>query len=622
MKENKIKVQKNDKSKIKPNKNNPNKKLNKKQEKPQSKTAKDNKNKKPIKKQQKVVLSKPINKKPTVINVTAGKNEKKVLKVRFLGGVGEIGKNMTVLEYGKDIIVIDAGLSFPTDNMPGVDLVIPDITFLEQNKSKIKGIIITHGHEDHIGSLPFILKDVKAPIFGTKLTLTLIENRLKEQNINNVSLNCIKPKSVIKLGCFSIEFINVNHSIAGAVALSITTPVGVVFHSGDFKIDYTPVSGETTDLRRISEIGDKGVLLMLAESTNIEIEGTTMSESVVKETLEHVFSDNAKRRLIIATFASNVHRLQQILDLAVKYKRKVAFSGRSMINIAESASKIGELTIEKDLIVDVEKTKVLKPEETVIISTGTQGEPMSALTRMASGEFNKVKIGEDDTVVISASVIPGNEKMIYGVINNLYRKGAEVIYESLEPIHVSGHACRGELRILHTLIKPKFFIPVHGEYRHLKKHVLLAESLGMKESNTLIADIGDTVELTKDIMKRGERFVAGSRFVDGVGIDGEDSFVFRDRVHLSEDGLMVIVVGLDELSARLNSIEIVTKGLVIKDTLTEEIKANLKNTINQVDLREIKDEKELSSLIGRSIKNFIFKSTKKNPMILPIVIVN
>lgn len=622
MKENKIKVQKNDKSKIKPNKNNPNKKLNKKQEKPQSKSAKDNKNKKPIKKQQKVVLSKPINKKPTVINVTADKKEKKTLKVRFLGGVGEIGKNMTVLEYGRDIIIIDAGLSFPTDNMPGVDLVIPDITFLEQNKSKIKGIIITHGHEDHIGSLPFILKEINAPIFGTKLTLTLIENRLKEQNINNVSLNCIKPKSVIKLGCFTVEFINVNHSIAGAVALSITTPVGVVFHSGDFKIDFTPVSGETTDLRRISEIGEKGVLLMLAESTNIEIEGTTMSESVVKETLEHVFSDNAKKRLIIATFASNVHRLQQILDLAVKYKRKVAFSGRSMINIAESASKIGELNIEKDLIVDIEKTKVLKPEETVIISTGTQGEPMSALTRMASGEFNKVKIGEDDTVVISASVIPGNEKMIYGVINNLYRKGAEVIYESLEPIHVSGHACRGELRILHTLIKPKFFIPVHGEYRHLKKHVLLAESLGMKEGNTLIADIGDTVELTKDSMKRGERFVAGSRFVDGVGIDGEDSFVFRDRVHMSEDGLMVIVVGLDELSARLNSIEIVTKGLVIKDTLTEEIKANLKNTINQVDLREIKDEKELSSMIGRSIKNFIFKSTKKNPMILPIVIVN
>ena len=622
MKENKIKVQKNDKSKIKPNKNNPNKKLNKKQEKPQSKSAKDNKNKKPIKKQQKVVLNKPINKKPTVINVTADKKEKKTLKVRFLGGVGEIGKNMTVLEYGRDIIIIDAGLSFPTDNMPGVDLVIPDITFLEQNKSKIKGIIITHGHEDHIGSLPFILKEINAPIFGTKLTLTLIENRLKEQNINNVSLNCIRPKSVIKLGCFTVEFINVNHSIAGAVALSITTPVGVVFHSGDFKIEYTPVSGETTDLRRISEIGEKGVLLMLAESTNIEIEGTTMSESVVKETLEHVFSDNAKKRLIIATFASNVHRLQQILDLAVKYKRKVAFSGRSMINIAESASKIGELNIEKDLIVDIEKTKVLKPEETVIISTGTQGEPMSALTRMASGEFNKVKIGEDDTVVISASVIPGNEKMIYGVINNLYRKGAEVIYESLEPIHVSGHACRGELRILHTLLKPKFFIPVHGEYRHLKKHVLLAESLGMKEGNTLIADIGDTVELTKDSMKRGERFVAGSRFVDGVGIDGEDSFVFRDRVHMSEDGLMVIVVGLDELSARLNSIEIVTKGLVIKDTLTEEIKANLKNTINQVDLREIKDEKELSSMIGRSIKNFIFKSTKKNPMILPIVIVN
>ncbi len=549
------------------------------------------------------------------------KDTKKSLKVRFLGGVGEIGKNMTALEYGKDIIIIDAGLTFPSGNMPGVDLVIPDVTYLAENHSKIRGIVITHGHEDHIGGLPYIMREINAPIFGTKLTLTLIDHKLREQRVNDVSLNCIKPGSIIKLGCFNVEFINVNHSIAGAVGLSITTPVGVVFHSGDFKIDYTPVNGEMMDLTRISEIGKKGVLLMMADSTNIEIEGTTMSESVVKDTLDHVFGDNIKRRLVIATFASNVHRLQQILDLAVKYRRKVVFSGRSMINIAEAASKIGELKIPDGLIVDLEKIKNYKDEQLVIVSTGTQGEPMSALTRMASGEFNKVVIGENDTVVISASVIPGNEKMIYGVINNLYRLGAEVIYESLEPIHVSGHACRGELRVLHSLLKPKFFIPVHGEYRHLKKHARLAESLGMKQSNILIADIGDTVELDGKTIKYGEKFHAGSRFVDGIGIDGADSFVLRDRIHLSEDGLVIAVVGVDELSAKLTSIEIIGKGLVFSEAMIAETKANVVNTLNQKDLRTVSDENELAGIIRRAVKNYIFKITKKNPMIIPVVMV-
>ena len=556
----------------------------------------------------------------TVKPIKADKN-KKTLKIRFLGGVGEIGKNMTALEFGKDIIIIDAGLTFPGENMPGVDLVIPDVSYLAENKKNVKGIVITHGHEDHIGGLPYILKDINAPVFGTKLTLTLIESKLKEQNLENVSLNCVKPKTAIKLGCFTIEFINVNHSIAGAVGLAITTPVGVVFHSGDFKIDYTPVNGETMDLPRIAELGKKGVLLMMADSTNIEIEGSTMSESVVKDTLDHVFNDNAKKRIIIATFASNVHRLQQIIDLAVKYKRKVAFSGRSMINIAEAACKIGELNIPDGVIVDVEKTKSFKDQEILIISTGTQGEPMSALTRMASGEFNKVVIGENDTVVISASVIPGNEKMIYNVINNLYRKGAEVIYESLEPIHVSGHACREELRVLHSLLKPKFFIPVHGEYRHLKKHALLAESIGMKSGNIVIAEIGDTVELTSDTIKKGERFKAGSKFVDGIGIDGEDSFVLRDRIHLSEDGLIVVVAGIDELTYKLTSVEVIGKGLVMSNSFTEEAKNTVISALQKLDLRVIGDETEISAIIRRSLKNFIFKATKKNPMILPVVMV-
>ena len=547
--------------------------------------------------------------------------DKKTLKVRFLGGVGEIGKNMTALEFGKDIIIIDVGLTFPSDNMPGVDLVIPDVTYLEQNRNKIRGIVITHGHEDHIGAIPYILKEISAPIYGTKLTLTLIENKLKQQKLNDIVLNCVEAGSVIKLGCFSVEFINVNHSIAGAVGLAINTPVGVVFHSGDFKIDFTPVNGQTMDLTRIAEIGDKGVLLMLADSTNIEIEGTTMSESVVKDTLDHVFSNNIKRRLIIATFASNVHRLQQILDLAVKYKRKVAFSGRSMINIAEAAAKIGELNIPNNLIVDVEKIKNFKDEEIVIVSTGTQGEPMSALTRMASGEFNKVVIGKNDTVVISASVIPGNEKMIYGVINNLYRLGAEVIYESLEPIHVSGHACRGELSVLHSLVKPKFFIPVHGEYRHLKKHAKLAESLGMKESSILIAEIGDTAELTENTIRFGEKFPAGSRFVDGIGIDDADSYVLRDRRHLAEDGIIIIVAGVDELTAKLVSLEIIGKGLVLSDAIIEDAKTNVVKMLNGIDLRTVRDETELSNIIRRSVKNYLFKATKKNPMILPVIMV-
>ncbi len=547
-----------------------------------------------------------------------GKNAR-TLKVRFLGGVGEIGKNMTVLEYGKDIIVIDAGLTFPSDNMPGVDLVIPDVTYLEQNKSRIRGIVITHGHEDHIGALPYILDQISAPVYGTKLTLTLIENKLKERKINNAVLNCVKVGSTIKLGSFSIEFINVNHSIAGAVGLSITTPVGVVFHSGDFKIDFTPVAGETMDLARISEIGKKGVLLLMADSTNIEREGTTMSEAVVKDTLDHVFSANSGRRLIIATFASNVHRLQQILDLAKKHKRKVVLSGRSMINIAEAASKIGELNIPENIIVDVEKLKNFRDDEIVIVSTGTQGEPMSALTRMASGEFNKVHIGNNDTVVISASVIPGNEKMIYGVINNLYRLGAEVIYESLEPIHVSGHACKGELRVLHSLLNPKFFIPVHGEYRHLKKHAQLAESLGMKAGATFIADIGDSVEFTGNKMRVVEKVHAGSKFVDGIGVDGADSFILRDRIHLSEDGIIVCVLGVDELSYGISSLEIIAKGLALDEIMLDNTRMQVINALEKVDLRAVRDEAELSSIIRRVIKNYVFKVTKKNPMILPIV---
>ena len=540
------------------------------------------------------------------------------LKIRFLGGVGEVGKNMTAFEYGNDVIVVDAGLSFPTGEMPGVDLLIPDTTYLEENKHKIKGYVITHGHEDHIGALSYVLKDANAPVFGTRLTLTLIENKLKEHKLNSVSLNAIRAGSSIKLGCFNIEFINVNHSIAGAVALAITTPVGVVFHTGDFKIDYTPVAGEYTDLARISELGKKGVLLMLSESTNVEREGYTVSETVVGETLDKVFNANLDKRLIIATFASNVHRLQQILDLSVKYKRKVAFSGRSMVNVVESAKRIGELYVPDNLIIDIDKIKNYRQKDIVVISTGTQGEPMSALTRMATGEFNKVVVGAGDTVIMSSSVIPGNEKMIYNVINNLYKKGAEVLYETLEPIHVSGHACREELKIILSLVKPKFFIPVHGEYRHLKKHARLATSLGVNENNILIPEIGSTVELSSKSMKFGEPFKAGTRLVDGIEIDGSDSVVLRDRIHISEDGIMVVVVCKDMLTGQFISTEIINKGMVIGDDTLGELSSILAKSLDGVDLH-LDDGTTAKNHIRRSLKNYVYKKTKKNPMILPII---
>ena len=543
----------------------------------------------------------------------------KSLKVRFLGGLGEIGKNMTALEYGKDIIVIDAGVAFPTEDMPGIDLVIPDTTYLTQNKDRIRGIVITHGHEDHIGSLPFLLKEINAPVFGTKLALTLAENKMRENRVTNYNFNCVKPSGVIKLGCFSVEFIHVNHSIPGAVALAITTPVGVVFHSGDFKVDLTPINGDIMDITRISEIGKKGVLLLLCESTNVERPGYTLSESIVGETLDRLFAENEKRRLIIATFASNVSRLQQILNLADKYKRKVAFSGRSMEKVTEAASKIGELEVPAGIIVELERNKNIPDKDLVIVSTGSQGEPMSALTRMAADDFKNVKIGPNDTIIISASPIPGNEKMIYSVINNLYKKGAEVVYETLEKIHVSGHACQEELKILHSLVKPKFFIPVHGEYRHMKKHVKLAQSLGMKESNMLIAEVGSTVELTAKSMRFGESFQAGSRLVDGLNIEDSGNMV-RDRKHLAEDGVIFVVCCISAESAELlQEPVIISKGVTLSDEQKEEMKRIVMKTVRSYDVKAMGDKTELRGAIRRAFKSYVFKRTKGSPMVLPVI---
>ncbi len=561
---------------------------------------------------------------PVTISVepsAKGKSKKKKeVKILFLGGVGEIGKNMTALEYGNDVIIIDAGISFPDEEMPGVDSVVPDVSYLAQNKGKVRGVILTHGHEDHIGGVPYLMKELNqgTAIYGTKLTLMLTDNKLQERHLTDVPQRVVKAGDRIKLGAFEVEFINVNHSISGACALAIHTPVGVIYHSGDFKIDLTPVAGEPIDFKRIAELGNQGVLLYMGESTNIERAGYTMSETVVGTTLDHLFSENVNRRLIIATFASNVHRLQQIIDLAVKYRRKVALSGRSMFKVVEAAVKIGELLIPEGVLVDIEKTKNLFDGELLILSTGSQGEPMSALTRMASGEFNKVTIGENDTIIISANPIPGNEKMIYRVINNLYKKGARVVYESLEKIHVSGHACQEEHKILHSLLKPKFFIPVHGEYRHLKRHAQLAESMGMPERNILITEIGNCVCLNENEMKFGESIQAGTRLIDGEGVeDLGNSEVIKDRLKMSADGVFSVAIAVTG-NYVINDPVIESHGCVFGEDFGA-VRAVIQRAVDGYDYADGSKE-ELCSVVRKALKNYFYKTTKQAPLIIVSVL--
>ncbi|MBQ8295895.1 MAG: ribonuclease J [Clostridia bacterium] len=549
--------------------------------------------------------------------------KKKPVKVIFLGGVGEIGKNMTALEYGDDIIVIDAGLTFPNnEDMPGIDSVVPDITYLTQNKDKIKGVLLTHGHEDHIGGVPYLMKELNAdtPIYGTRLTLMLTDNKLQEHHVQNTLQRVVKAGDRVQLGAFDVEFINVNHSISGACALAIRTPNGLIYHSGDYKIDLTPVAGEPIDLKRIAELGQEGVLLYMCESTNIERPGYTMSETVVGTTLDHLFSENMTRRLIIATFASNVHRLQQIIDLAVKYRRKVALSGRSMFKVVDAAVKIGELRIPEGVLIDIEKTKNLFDGELLIVSTGSQGEPMSALTRMASGDFNKVTIGENDTIIISANPIPGNEKMIYRVINNLYRKGARVVYESLEKIHVSGHACQEEHKILHSLLKPKFFIPVHGEYRHLKLHAQLAQSLGMAEQNILITDIGNCVEVSETEIKFGENVQAGARLVDGEGMeDYGTSEVMKDRLKMSADGVFTVALAVTG-DYVINEPIIEAHGCMLTGVGTvDNLTALVKRAVANFDYAN-GNKDELALYLRKGLKNYFYRKTKQAPLIVVSVL--
>jgi ribonuclease J len=548
----------------------------------------------------------------------------KNLKVIFLGGVGEIGKNMTVLEYDNEILVVDAGLGFPGDDMPGIDLVVQDITYLERNRDKVKGYVITHGHEDHIGGLPYVLENVPGTIYASRLTLALVENKLREHPGIKAKAVSVRPRSVVQIGKhFSVEFIHVNHSVAGSFALSITTPVGIVFHTGDFKIDHTPVDGMPIDLTRIGEIGKKGVMLMLGESTNAERKGFTMSETSVGERLNEIFEDNKDRRLFVATFASHIHRVQQLLDLAEKHKRKVAFSGRSMLNVTDAAIKIGEMKARPDNIIDITHVGNYADKEILIILTGSQGEPMSALSRMAAGDFHgKIHIGPNDTVIMSASPIPGNERAVNNVVNNLIKRGAEVVYESLAEVHVSGHACEEELKIIHSLVHPHFFIPVHGEYSHMKKHIALAQKLGMNKRNILMPDVGDCVELSISGMKRAGSVPSGIKLIDGLGRGGSDSMVLRDRMTLAEEGVCVIGIGYDKSTGKIISgPDVMTKGLLYSEEM-EELLTQVKSVILDCakNLNFAKDDPgNTRAAIRKDVQMYFQKELKRRPVVITML---
>ena len=551
------------------------------------------------------------------------KNEKAKVKIIPLGGVNEIGKNLTAIEYKNDIVVIDCGLKFPDDDMFGIDLVIPDVSYLLKNKDKISGIFLTHGHEDHIGALPYVLKQLNVPVYGTKLTLGIVQSKLKEHGLlSTTELIRVQPRDVIRLNSVSVEFIKTNHSIADSVAIAIHTPLGVVLHTGDFKVDYTPIDGEPMDFARFAELGKKGVLAMMADSTNVEKPGYTKSERIVGETLSRIFG-KVKGRIIVATFASNIHRIQQIIDAASQYGRKVAVSGRSMENIMNVAMELGYINIDKENLVSIDHVNKYNNDQIVIITTGSQGEPMSALARMAASEHRKISIVEGDTIIISATPIPGNEKLISKVIDQLFKKGAEVIYNSLEEVHVSGHACQEELKLMQTLVKPKNFIPVHGEYRQLKQHAELATKLGLSTENIVIPDLGDIIEVTRSSIKKNGSVISGQVFVDGLGVGDVGNIVIRDRKHLSQDGILTVVVTLARGSkAIVAGPDIISRGFVYvreSEGLMDEAKEIVKNILVQCEENRVTDWATLKSKIRDELRNYLYEKTKRRPMILPII---
>ncbi len=546
----------------------------------------------------------------------------KKLKIIPLGGVGEIGKNMTVIEYGSDIIVVDCGMSFPDEEMPGIDVVIPDMTYIEKNAANVRGILITHGHEDHIGAVPYALQKLNVPVYATKLTMALIEQKLTEIKVDHADLNCVSPGDTIRLGCFSVEFIKTSHSIAGACALAINTPIGTLIHTGDFKVDYTPIDGEPIDIARLAYYGSRGVLALMSDSTNVENEGHTPSERGIGKTFEHCF-DKAKGRVIVATFASNIYRIQQIADVAISFGRVVCFQGRSMVKIAEIAKELGYLQLPDESVVEVGQLKKYRDDQICVITTGSQGEPMSGLFRMANSS-HKVNVGKGDMVIISASSIPGNEKSVGRVINQLYQHGAKVIYERMADVHVSGHACKEELKLMLTLTKPKFFIPVHGEARHLYQHKELAEELGIPEEDIFVTEIGDVVELTRNKGRIAGSVTAGSVMVDGSGVGDIGNVVLRDRKLLSEDGIFTVVITLNkQTGALLAQPEILSRGFVYEknsEELLKETRELVKAKAAQFEKNHRSSWSSIKNDIRNSIKNYLYERTKRRPMVMPIII--
>lgn len=546
------------------------------------------------------------------------------LKIIPLGGLEEIGKNITLFEYGNDIIVLDCGMAFPDEEMPGIDVVIPDFTYLEKNISKIRAVVLTHGHEDHIGALPYFLSKINVPVYGTRLTIGLVLNKLKEHGLDRkVKLNSILPGNTLKLGEFRVEFIRSNHSIPDAAAIAFHTPVGIILHTGDFKIDSTPIEGKMIDLVRIGELGKKGVLALMSDSTNVERPGYTMSESTVGTAFDEIFRNNTKNRIIVATFASNIHRMQQIVNSAAQYGRKIALSGRSIINVLSVAIELGHMKIPKGMLIDIDEITNYPPHKLVIITTGSQGEAMSALTRMAYSEHRKVTLGPGDTVIISANPIPGNEKAVSNVINELYKRGTNVIYEALADIHVSGHARQEELKIVMNLANPKFFIPVHGEYRHLIRHSMLAQEMGIPKKNIFILEIGQVLELSSDRCKINGTVPSGRVFVDGLGVGDVGNIVLRDRKHLSEDGLIVVVVTLDTSTHDIISgPDIVSRGFVYmreSEDLIENIRECARNSIEKCYYKHNCDWNTVKSKIKGDLSDYLYAKTKRKPMILPVI---
>ena len=548
---------------------------------------------------------------------------KSKLKIIPLGGLNEIGKNITAFEYENEIIVVDCGLAFPEDDMLGVDLVIPDITYLEKNKEKVKAVLITHGHEDHIGAIPYFLKKINVPVYGSKLALGLIKVKLAEHNLDKTTkLVTIEPRQILKFGKFKVEFIRVTHSIADSMAIAITTPVGTVLHTGDFKVDYTPIDGGYIDLQRLAEIGKEGVTLLLSDSTNVQRPGHTMSERSVGKEFDKLFT-NCNKRIIVATFASNVHRMQQIINSAVKFKRKVAVVGRSMVNVLSVSQELGYLNAPEGTIIDIDKIGIYNPEQLVIITTGSQGEPMAALSRMSAGEHKKVQVTPDDMIIFSSSVIPGNEKSIGRVIDELEKLGAEVIYNQIADVHVSGHACQEELKLMLSLIRPKYFMPVHGEYRFLKQHGQLAVDTGIPKENIFIMENGRILEIDKNGARMSTQVTSGIVLVDGLGVGDVGNIVLRDRQLLSENGMIIVVMSLDRKTAKVVSgPDIVTRGFVYvreNEPLIEEIKEVAKKELDKCEEQSIREWSIIKTRLRESLIKYIYGKTKRQPMILPIL---